>query len=202
MRQAVVVQKEPRNAMNYSPEQPVERMITALKPHKLVFILVILPDKDSPIHVPFKRFCEMKIGVISQCMVKPRQLNDQYLGNLALKINLKMGGFNSPLSERMVSCLGESTIIFGMDGSHGSPGDLNAPSIAAVVATKNWPDVFHYTTQVITQPAKVEMIEALYEPGGGMVKYCWLVQDIIRGSPSLLLRSATIRVSFLRAATG
>lgn len=40
--------------------------------------------------VPFKRFCEMKIGVVSQCMVKPRQLNDQYLGNLALKINLKV----------------------------------------------------------------------------------------------------------------
>lgn len=40
--------------------------------------------------VAFKRFCEMKIGVISQCMIKPRQLNPQYLGNLALKINLKV----------------------------------------------------------------------------------------------------------------
>jgi eukaryotic translation initiation factor 2C len=36
----------------------------------------------------------MKIGIISQCMVKPRQINDQYLGNLALKINLKvLAGF-------------------------------------------------------------------------------------------------------------
>lgn len=162
--------------------------------------------------VPFKRFCEMKIGIISQCMVKPRQLNDQYIGNLALKINLKvravfapkemnvfenlyiwvcswfdillaryyitrtlyyaqMGGFNSPLSSRMTTVLGESTIIFGMDVSHGSPGDVNVPSIAAVVATKNWPDVFHYSTQVRTQPAKTEMIEGLFEPGGGMVKY-------------------------------
>lgn len=34
----------------------------------------------------------MKIGIISQCMVKPRQINDQYLGNLALKINLKVCG--------------------------------------------------------------------------------------------------------------
>jgi len=50
MRQAVAVEKEPQNAMNYSPEQRVERMITALKPHKPVFILVILPDKDSPIY--------------------------------------------------------------------------------------------------------------------------------------------------------
>ncbi|KAG0573427.1 hypothetical protein KC19_VG177800 [Ceratodon purpureus] len=57
-----------------------------------------------------------------------------------------------------------------MDVLHGSPGDVNVPSIAAVVATKNWPDVFHYSTQVRTQPAETEMIEGLYEPGGDMVR--------------------------------
>ena len=82
----------------------------------------------------------------------------------------QMGGFNSPLSPRMTTVLGESTIIFGMDVSHGSPGDVNVPSIAAVVATKNWPDVFHYSSVARTQPAKTEMIEGLYEPGGGMVR--------------------------------
>lgn len=81
-----------------------------------------------------------------------------------------MGGFNSPLSPRMVSCLGPSTIIFGMDVSHGSPGESSVPSIAAVVATKNWPDVFHYSTQVRIQPAKTEMIEGLHDSKGGMVK--------------------------------
>lgn len=99
---------------------------------------------------------------------------------LTLWFCAQMGGFNSPLSPRMTTVLGESTIIFGMDVSHGSPGDGNAPSIAAVVATKNWPDVFHYTTQARTQPAKTEMIEGLFEPGGGMVRcivklcYPWL----------------------------
>ncbi len=34
--------------------------------------------------------CEVRIGVASQCMVKPYQPNDQYLGNFALKINLKI----------------------------------------------------------------------------------------------------------------
>lgn len=72
----------------------------------------------------------------------------------------------------MTQVLAESTIIFGMDVSHGSPGDVNVPSIAAVVATENWLDVFHYSMQVRTQAAKTEMIERLYEPGGGMVKEC------------------------------
>lgn len=50
MREAAVVEKEPQNAQNYPPEQRVERMITALRPYKPAFILVILPDKDSPIY--------------------------------------------------------------------------------------------------------------------------------------------------------
>jgi hypothetical protein len=40
--------------------------------------------------VQFKKKCEQMIGVVSQCMVKPRNLNIQYLANLALKINLKV----------------------------------------------------------------------------------------------------------------
>jgi len=50
MRHAAVVEKEPQNALSYPPEQRVERMITALKQYKPVFILVILPEKDSPIY--------------------------------------------------------------------------------------------------------------------------------------------------------
>ena len=58
-----------------------------------------------------------------------------------------------------------------MDVSHGSTGE-DTPSIAAVVATKNWPHVFHYATRARTQPAKMEMIEGLYiEEKVGMVRY-------------------------------
>ncbi len=39
---------------------------------------------------PFKKMCEVTIGVASHCMVKPQRFNDQYLGNHALKINLKV----------------------------------------------------------------------------------------------------------------
>ncbi|KAG0611825.1 hypothetical protein M758_7G167600 [Ceratodon purpureus] len=172
MRKASAVEKEPQSAQNMPPERRVEQMFAALKKYRPAFILAVLPTdgSNSALYVAFKRFCEMKIGVISQCMIKPRNLNPQYLGNLALKINLKMGGFNSPLARTMTTFLGPSTIIFGMDVSHGSTGE-DAPSIAAVVATKNWPDVFHYATKARTQPAKMEMIEGLHIEGkGGMVK--------------------------------
>lgn len=47
-----------------------------------------------------------------------------------------MGGYNSPLSEQMSKFLGGPTIIFGMDVSHGSPGDADSPSVAAVSESK------------------------------------------------------------------
>ncbi|CAN5968634.1 unnamed protein product [Sphagnum jensenii] len=176
------VEKEPQKNQCFPPDERVRRMFHFLAHHRPMFILAVLPDKDSEIYglftpyitflcvkhaelwsvsmvtavlnptnttlmlcvipevvgnlvnVPFKKMCEVTIGVASQCMVKPRQLNDQYLGNLALKINLKLGGYNSPLSLEMADFLGTSTIIFGMDVSHpGSLGDVDSPSIAAVI---------------------------------------------------------------------
>ena len=50
MWQAAVVEKELPNVANFAPEQRAEKMIGALKQHKPVFVLVILPDKDNPIY--------------------------------------------------------------------------------------------------------------------------------------------------------
>ncbi|CAK9867455.1 unnamed protein product [Sphagnum jensenii] len=171
----VAVEKEPQNNLHFPAEERVKQMFKLLGRSRPMFILAILPDKDSEIYVPFKKMCEVVVGVASQCMVKPRQLNDQYLGNLALKINLKLGGYNSPLGPEMTTFLGTSTVIFGMDVSHGSPGDVDSPSVAAVVASKDWPKVSGlYSARVRTQPSKMEMIEGLYEEvdgqRGGMVK--------------------------------
>jgi hypothetical protein len=88
---------------------------------------------------------------------------------------VQLGGYNSPLGPEMTTFLGTSTVIFGMDVSHGSPGDVDSPSVAAVVASKDWPKVSGlYSARVRTQPSKMEMIEGLYEEvdgqRGGMVK--------------------------------
>jgi eukaryotic translation initiation factor 2C len=50
MGKAAGVEKEPYNAMGHPPEQRVEQMIQALKRWQPEFVLVILPDKDSPIY--------------------------------------------------------------------------------------------------------------------------------------------------------
>ncbi|MCI26094.1 protein argonaute 4-like, partial [Trifolium medium] len=50
------------------------------------------------------------------------------------------------------------TLIIGMDVSHGSPGQSDVPSIAAVVSSRYWPQISRYRAAVRTQPSKVEMM--------------------------------------------
>uniref|UniRef100_A0A1J3FU44 Protein argonaute 4 n=1 Tax=Noccaea caerulescens TaxID=107243 RepID=A0A1J3FU44_NOCCA len=135
------------------------------------FILCLLPDKkNSDIYGPWKKKCLTEFGIVNQCMAPTRQPNDQYLTNLLLKINAKLGGLNSLLSvERTPAFTAISkvpTIILGMDVSHGSPGQSDIPSIAAVVSSRQWPLISKYRASVRTQPSKAEMIENLVKKNG------------------------------------
>ncbi|KAG6541212.1 hypothetical protein Mapa_017373 [Marchantia paleacea] len=173
--QAVIV-NENRNMSNRSAEDRVSDMLyQQLKAHQPQFVLAILPEKSSELYAPFKKICETVIGIVTQCIVPPRNVKDQYLTNVALKINLKWGGYNTVLTQEEKRSLPKvsavPTVIFGLDVSHGSPGDANSPSIAAAVASMNWPFMSQYAPRVRAQAPKTEMIEGLYEeidgkPGG------------------------------------
>ncbi|CAI0397264.1 unnamed protein product [Linum tenue] len=148
----------------------VEKMFEELQP-KLrdapKFLLCVLPErKNCDVYGPWKRKNLAEFGIVTQCMA-PQKLNDQYLTNLLLKINAKLGGLNSLLSIEhspsipMVSKV--PTMILGMDVSHGSPGQSDIPSIAAVVSSRHWPLISRYRASVRTQSPRVEMIDSLYK---------------------------------------
>jgi eukaryotic translation initiation factor 2C len=63
-------------------------------------------------------------------------MSKQYLANVALKINVKVGGRNTvlvdALSRRIPLVSDRPTIIFGADVTHPHPGEDSSPSIAAV----------------------------------------------------------------------
>ncbi|BBG96732.1 Argonaute family protein [Prunus dulcis] len=106
--------------------------------------------------------------ILTYMCIAPAKLNDQYITNVLLKINAKLGGMNSLLqvehspSIPLVSKC--PTLILGMDVSHGSPGRSDVPSIAAVVSSRNWPLISRYRAAVRTQSPKVEMIASLFKP--------------------------------------
>eukprot|EP00250_Pteridium_aquilinum_P017282 c23547_g3_i1 orf=275-2986(+) len=141
-----------------------------------VFMLIILPErKTSDLYGPLKKFLQTKLAIVTQCIAPPRVVKDQYLTNVALKINAKVGGYNSLLALEMNTKLPKvssvPTVIFGLDVSHGPAGYSDSPSIAAVVASREWPYVSKYGVRMRAQPRKVEMIAGLYEDteDGGMI---------------------------------
>ncbi|GJN23550.1 hypothetical protein PR202_gb11210 [Eleusine coracana subsp. coracana] len=63
---------------------------------QIPLLIIILPD-TSCFHGKIKRVCETDIGMVSYCCL-PRHVsrpNSQYLENVALKINVKVGGHNT-----------------------------------------------------------------------------------------------------------
>ncbi|KAK8581489.1 hypothetical protein V6N12_071710 [Hibiscus sabdariffa] len=153
------------------PVARVEKMFEMIQsklPGAPQFLLCLLPDrKNSDLYGPWKRKNLSEFGIVTQCMA-PVKVNDQYLTNLLLKINAKLGGLNSMLTiERSIPMISNvPTIIMGMDVSHGSPGQSDVPSIAAVVSSRQWPLISRYRAAVRTQSPKLEMIDSLFKPSG------------------------------------
>ncbi|XP_061364756.1 protein argonaute 4A-like [Gastrolobium bilobum] len=149
----------------------VEKLYTYVKsmlPGFPQLLLCILPErKNSELYGPWKRRSLADEGVATQC-IAPVKINDQYITNVLLKINAKLGGINSKLSienSRSIPFVSNvPTLILGMDVSHGSPGRSDVPSIAAVVSSRCWPEISRYRAAVRTQSSKVEMIASLFKP--------------------------------------
>ncbi|KAF0891619.1 hypothetical protein E2562_010604 [Oryza meyeriana var. granulata] len=134
------------------------------------FLLCLLPErKNCEVYGPWKRKCLAEFGIVTQCLA-PQRVNDQYLLNVLLKINAKLGGINSLLqieaSPAIPLVSKTPTIILGMDVSHGQPGQSDRPSIAAVVSSRQWPLISKYRASVHTQSPKLEMMSSLFKPRG------------------------------------
>ncbi|KAA8516309.1 hypothetical protein F0562_016602 [Nyssa sinensis] len=169
-----VFEESPQSRLAPPPVR-VEKMFEQMRPKfpdgPPHFILCLLPDrKNSDIYGPWKRKNLVDFGIFNQCLA-PTRVNEQYLMNVLLKINAKLGGLNSLLSvepSRSIPVVSDNpTMIFGMDVSHGSPGRSNVPSIAAVVSSRHWPLISRYRASVRSQSPKVEMIDSLFKPGLG-----------------------------------
>lgn len=83
----------------------------------------------------------------------------QYLGNIGLKINLKLGGRNMCIGEPLFHR--KRWMMMGGDVSHPSPAQLRQnpppPSFAALTGSYD-PDCVCFTAVTSAQPATVELI--------------------------------------------
>ncbi|MCJ1248207.1 hypothetical protein MMC30_005424 [Trapelia coarctata] len=133
------------------------------------FLFVLLPQENAALYNTIKKIADTDLGLHTVCMVaekKPvRDANMGYLANIALKVNMKLGGTNHQLGTTNLSFIEQGkTMIIGIDVTHPSPKSPDSsPSIAACVASV---DKFcaQWLGSVRQQnKARKEMVDALEE---------------------------------------
>jgi hypothetical protein len=161
---AVPLQPFQRLQLNDTEDPQLEAMFKRAA-SSLQLLFIILPSTPIPLYNRIKLLGDVKYGVHTICSVgtkiaKP-QGQDQYLRNLALKFNLKLGGSNQLVEPARLGFISEDkTMIVGIDVTHPSPGSNNAPSVAGMVASVDrwlgqWPAVLSI------QKGKKEMVSEL-----------------------------------------
>ncbi|XP_077253370.1 protein argonaute 2-like [Tasmannia lanceolata] len=132
---------------------------------RLQILICVMTERHNG-YKNLKRICETEIGIVTQCCLSylVNEQRDQYIANLALKINSKVGGSTVGLFDPLPRLDdGRHVIFIGADVNH--PGSLNtsSPSIAAVAASMNWPAANRYATRFCAQPHRTEKIQKLGE---------------------------------------
>ncbi|KAM0014859.1 putative Piwi domain, ribonuclease H-like superfamily, argonaute linker 2 domain-containing protein [Helianthus debilis subsp. tardiflorus] len=149
---------------------------------ELELLIAILPDNNGSLYGDLKQICETDLGLISQCCLTKYvlKISKQYLSNVSLKINVKMGGRNTVLLDALrwkVPLVSDiPTIIFGADVTHP---ESRGRYYKKVVASQDWPEVTKYAGLVSAQPHRQELIQDLYKTwqdpqrgkvNGGMIR--------------------------------
>ena len=107
----------------------------------LDLLFIILPEANVPLYKRIKTIADKDYGIHTICSVgfklsKDRG-RDQYMANVALKFNLKLGGINQTVENKNLGIVDQNkTMVVGIDVTHPSPGSSsNAPSVSAMVAS-------------------------------------------------------------------
>ncbi|OTA55881.1 Piwi-domain-containing protein [Hypoxylon sp. EC38] len=144
-----ILKKEILNVAALKDIQGISEDIFKDAAKKNIFLVVfILPLKITPDQYNYiKKLGDIKYGIATICMDGRHKPTPQYLANITMKFNLKMGGNNQFVNLKETSLNFDETMIVGIDVTHPATGSsTEAPSIAGMVASVDaslgqWPAV-------------------------------------------------------------
>jgi len=142
--------KSPSNVAKPDPTKPPTMM------------LVVLQDNTAEVKKAVKQWGDIELGVPTQCVKSSKvpKANDQYLKNLCLKINAKLGGVNLiPVGQEISWFQKSKAMVIGIDVTHPAPG-AQRPSMAGLVASVD-KNASQYVATTSIQSPRVEIVENL-----------------------------------------
>ena len=104
-------------------------------------VFVLLPNIDAIVYNRVKYVGDILLGIYIVCSLNIKAAKeggrDQYLTNIALKVNCKLLRVNQSLNISKLGIIGKGkTMVVGINITYSSPGSLSTtPSVAAVVAS-------------------------------------------------------------------
>ncbi|KAM0860384.1 hypothetical protein ACQ4PT_046574 [Festuca glaucescens] len=141
-------------------------------------LLICVMERRHRGYADLKRIAETSIGVVTQCCLYPNlsSMTVQFVANLSLKINAKLGGCNVSLYNSLPCQIPrifsdeEPVMFMGADVTHPHPLDDSSPSVVAVVASMNWPSANKYISRMRSQTHRKEIIEHLDVMAGELLE--------------------------------
>ena len=137
---AELPRKDPQDPVRGQAVKVIRSVLMATK-QKPALLLVILSNGDKHIYAGLKHLCDVYLDVPNICVqsakIRKERGQLQYFANVALKVNMKLGGVNHAVEETSISKLRQPpTMLVGMDVTHPGVSTVKGtPSIAAVVAS-------------------------------------------------------------------
>ncbi|KAI1472880.1 Piwi-domain-containing protein [Daldinia caldariorum] len=127
-------------------------------------IFVVLPGKktDKEIYKVVKLLGDVEYGIHTVCVLKSNiaKCSPQYSANVALKVNLKMGGINHKLNNSVPIVRDGKTMVLGYDVTHPTNlagGSDGLPSLVGMVSSID-KDLGQWPAAAWSQTGKVEML--------------------------------------------
>lgn len=109
---------------------------------KADLLIVLIHSSQEKIYRALKSICDVRLGVASQVMQVEKAFGrgqPQYIANITLKVNAKLGGLNSRISEPLFQDQNRRWMMMGADVTHPSPIQRRMnpppPSFTAITAS-------------------------------------------------------------------
>jgi eukaryotic translation initiation factor 2C len=163
---AELPRKDPQDPVRGQAVKVIRSVLMATK-QKPALLLVILSNSDKHIYSGLKHLCDVYLDVPNVCVqsakIRKERGQLQYYANVALKVNMKLGGVNHSVDEASITKLRQPpTMLVGMDVTHpGLSTVKGTPSIAAVVASADL-RFSQYPASMRIQESKKEVCRYLW----------------------------------------
>jgi hypothetical protein len=136
------IRLDPRNLIDN-----IRRCLRDAKQRKANLVILVLRNTNQEVYSTFKYLADRVFGISSLVMVAAKNFKneywnpsglDQYIGNIMMKANLKMGGINHSADSQPgnIGTYLKDTLVLGADVTHPSSGAITGcPSVAALVGS-------------------------------------------------------------------